>query len=381
MDAPTLPRVEASPPDPYGAVETLYHAFLTGLILSTVLHRGRADAAELVFRTFRRQHLEKFLPGLKKLGLDKLPHAVACAQYHYLANALGGVKVEYMPESERKAWVRYVPPRWIYQGTAICGVPTEVSRAMLRAWHAHNGVSLGNPRLGFVCTKQTTDGQPGLEGYYYEYDRKLAEHERLRFAPDEEGPDFKPELAPRAEGAEWPAERLRKVQRNYSMDYVRSLLPELLDLFGAESGGALGRLCAKLIGMQYYDETARRLGISGRGAAEFAEYLTRLGQAQDDEAAWEPAGPEAAVIRQRTWRLMNGVKPAPPELFGAWNGLWEGALAVHNRHLQLSVIRHPEWENGAIEWLVSAVRLDERREFREGHPPAGLIVGGRNAAR
>jgi hypothetical protein len=60
-----------------------------------------------VFRTFRRQHLEKFLPGLKKLGLDKLPHAVAAAQYHYLSNVLGGVKVEYMYESDRKACARH----------------------------------------------------------------------------------------------------------------------------------------------------------------------------------------------------------------------------------------------------------------------------------
>ena len=162
--------------------------------------RGGTDAAELVFRTFRRQHLEKFLPGLAKLGLDRLPHAVACAQYHYLSNHLGGVRVEYMYESDRKAWVRYVPPRWIYEGTAICGVPSEVSRAMLRAWHAHNGVSLGNPRLGFVCTKQTTDGQPGLEGYYYEHDRALEPEERLRFAPGEDGPDFDPAAAPRARG-------------------------------------------------------------------------------------------------------------------------------------------------------------------------------------
>jgi hypothetical protein len=353
MDAAAAPGLAATPPDPYGAVETLYHAFLTGLILSTVLHRGRAGAAELVYRTFRRQHLEKFLPGLKKLGLDRLPHAVACAQYHYLANALGGVKVEYMPESDRKAWVRYVPPRWIYQGTAICGVPTEVSQAMLRAWHAHNGVSLGNPRLGFVCTKQTTDGQPGLEGYYYEYERDLAEHERLRFAPEEEGPDFAPERAPRAEGAEWPAARLRKVLRNYAMDYVRSMLPALMDLFGPESGGALGRRCAKLIGMQYYDETARQLGISGRGAAEFGEYLTRLGRAQDDEVAWEPAGAAAIVIRQRGWRLMSGVNPSPPELFAAWNGLWEGALAVHNRHLRLSVTEPPGQGRETIEWTVT----------------------------
>lgn len=149
----------------YRAVETIYHAYLTGLILTVVTRRGRADAAELLFRTFRRQHLEKFLPGLDKLGLRGLPDAVAAAQYHYLSNHLGGVRVEYMYESDRKAWVRYVPPRWIYEGTAICGIPSEASRAMLRGWHAHNGVTLGNPRLGFVCTKQTVDGQPGLEGY------------------------------------------------------------------------------------------------------------------------------------------------------------------------------------------------------------------------
>jgi hypothetical protein len=41
---------------------------------------------------------------------------------------------------------------------------------MLRGWHAHNGVALGCPRLGFVCTDQTADGQPGLEGYYLEHD-------------------------------------------------------------------------------------------------------------------------------------------------------------------------------------------------------------------
>jgi hypothetical protein len=79
----------------YRAVQTVYHAYLTGLILAAVVRRGRGDAAELVFRMFRRQHLEKFLPGLVKLGLETLPHAVACAQYH-LSNQLGGVRVEYV---------------------------------------------------------------------------------------------------------------------------------------------------------------------------------------------------------------------------------------------------------------------------------------------
>ena len=170
--------------------------------------------------------------GLQKLGLTHLPHAVACAQYHYLSNQLGGVRVQYMYESDRKAWVRYVPPRWIWAGTATCGVPSEVSRAMLRGWHGHNGVSLGNPRLGFVCTKQTTDGQPGLEGYYLEDDRELAPEERVRFAPGEDGPDFDPARAPRAEGPDWPAQRRRKVSRNFAMDFVRTALPVLGETFG-----------------------------------------------------------------------------------------------------------------------------------------------------
>ena len=50
------------------SVADLYHAFFTGLILTVVSRRGTADAAEFVFRVFRRQQQERFLPGLKKLG-------------------------------------------------------------------------------------------------------------------------------------------------------------------------------------------------------------------------------------------------------------------------------------------------------------------------
>src|SRR5260370_30802861 len=46
------------------AVADLYHAYFTGLILTVVTRRGTADAAEFVFRVFRRQQQERFLPGL-----------------------------------------------------------------------------------------------------------------------------------------------------------------------------------------------------------------------------------------------------------------------------------------------------------------------------
>lgn len=333
----------------YRAVETVYHAYLTGLILMVVSRRGAERAAELVFRLFRRQQLEKFLPGLEKLGLRGLPDAVACAQYHYLSNDLGGVRVEYMYESDRKAWVRYVPPRWMYDGTAICGVPTEVSRAVLRGWHANNGVLLGNPRLGFVCTKQTTDGQPGLEGYYYEHDRELAPEERLRFAPGEDGPDFDPARAPRVDSASWPPERLARASRNYSMTYVRTILTELCGLFDHAEAVELGGLAARQIGMQFYPATAALLGVAPGGAEGFARYLVEIGRGQgDDTRAITDGG--VVTVGQTTWRLMAGLMPSPAA-FEAWNALWVGALSIHDRHLTLAVTSRPD--RGAIEWRVS----------------------------
>ena len=169
-----------------------------------------------------------------------------------------------MYETDRKAWIRYPPPRWIWKGTAICGVPGEVSRAMLRGWHANNGVSLGNPRLGFVCTKQSVDGQDGLEGYYCEYDHALEPDQRLVFARHLEAPLFDPANAP-ALPVSWPKPRLEKAYRNYAMEYVRTAAPVMVQLFGPEDAGHLLHLTGKLIGMQYFDEIARLLRLAAQG--------------------------------------------------------------------------------------------------------------------
>src|SRR5204863_9982447 len=119
-----------------------------------------------------------------------------------------------------QARVPYPPPPSISSGTAICRIPSEVSPAMLRGCHANNGVVLRNPRLGFVCTGHTVDGQPRLEGYYKEWDHDLAPEERLQFSPGECCPPFRPDLAPRLPENTWPEERLQKVLRNYAMEYV-----------------------------------------------------------------------------------------------------------------------------------------------------------------
>ena len=314
------------------AVADLYHAYFTGLILTVVTRRGTADAAEFVFRVFRRQQQERFLPGLEKLGLSHLPPAVAAAQYHYLSNWIGGVHVEYMYESDRKAWIRYPPPRWIWKGTAICGVPGEVSRAMLRGWHANNGVVLGNLKLGFVCTKQSVDGQDGLEGYYYEYDHALELDQRLVFARHLEAPLFDPATAPALPVQSWPRPRLERAYRNYAMEYVRTAAPVMVQLFGPEDAGYLLHLTGKLIGMQYFDEVAAALSASRGGASEFAAFLNALFDAQGDvfEIAQHAGRFE---VRQKSWKLIADVPDYHPACAKVLEGLFEGLAAGCGRHI------------------------------------------------
>jgi hypothetical protein len=314
------------------SVADLYHAFFTGLILTVVTRRGTADAAEFVFRVFRRQQQERFLPGLKKLGLDHLPPAVAAAQYHYLSNWIGGVHVEYMYETDRKAWIRYPPPRWIWKGTAICGVPGEVSRAMLRGWHANNGVALGDLRLGFVCTKQSVDGQDGLEGYYCEYDHPLELDQRLVFARHLEAPLFDPKTAPALPVDSWPKARLEKAYRNYAMEYVKTAAPVIVQVFGPEDASYLLHLTGKLIGMQYYDEVAAALGGSRGGAREFADFLRSLFASQDDVAEISQSEGQFE-FRQKGWKLMADVSDYHPACAGVLTGLFEGLAAGCGRHI------------------------------------------------
>ncbi len=339
------------PHAPLTAAARLYHAYFTGLILTLVSRRSAADAAEWVFRVFRHQHHEKFLSSFEKLGLSGMPDAVACAAYHYLSNSVGGVRVEFMRESDKKAWVHFVPPRWIYPGAAICAVPSEVSRAFLRGWYAQNGVSLANPRLGFVCTAQTTDGQHGLAGYFWERDREIAPEERLIFRPGETCPPFDPAAAPKLPAAEWPPERLAKAERNYCLEYVRSGLPRLVEMLGPAEASHIGRVTGRLIGAQLYHDTAATLGIQGDSPEAFAELMVRLAEGEGDAAEIVTAG-GASLVRRPGWRLMRDLAPLSPAIFEAWNGLHEGLLAVHNRFLVLETVERLDLGDKAFTWRI-----------------------------
>lgn len=335
----------------YEAVATLYHAYFTGVLLTLASRKDRFAAGDFTFNIFRRQHHEKFLSSFEKLGLSGLPDAVACAQYHYLSNGVGGVPVEYMYESDRKAWVHFCHPRWIYDGAAICGIPMEVNHGYLKGWYAHNGVSLKNPRLGFVCVSQDMDGQYGMAGYFREFDHDLAPEERLQFRPGEIAPPFDPAAAPTLDISTWPEERLQKANRNYSMEYAKNALIELAAQFGPMDATVYGGITAQLIGKQFYRKTADLLGITGDSPEDFARYLTRMAIGHDDEAEWEAKG-NAVHVRQKGWRLMRGAEAQPASVFDSWNQLWQGALAVHNRALVLEVQQRQDYGDDCFEWRI-----------------------------
>lgn len=71
------------------------------MVLTLVFRKDAAPAEGFVFRLFRTQHLERFLPGLGKLGLLREPHAVAPGKYHYVCNQRGGVKAEASAQPDR----------------------------------------------------------------------------------------------------------------------------------------------------------------------------------------------------------------------------------------------------------------------------------------
>jgi hypothetical protein len=336
-------------PEAIRAQAHLHHAWLLGLQLSVAVHEGAAATGEWMFRLFRRQHEAKFLASFDKLGLAGLPNAVACARYHVLSNDVGGVGVEYAEESERKAWVRFRYPRWMYAGPTICGVPVETSRGFLRGWYAHNGVSLGDPQLRFVCVSEDMTGQFGLCGYFERTDRPLGDDERLHFAPDELPPDFARYEQPALPETGWSPERREKARRNYALEYLRNGLPELAAVIGDAGAREHGRRTARLIGLQYQAELAERLGCEDGDLDAAATFLGRLLAGMGDAVEVSGGGASRTLVH-RGLRIVRDLPAADADrLLHCWTELFGGLLAAQRQRKDLDVERTGE----GLRWTIT----------------------------
>ncbi len=329
-----------------------HHQYLLGLQLMVATREGPEVIGDWMFRLFRRQHEEKFLSSFEKLGLTGLPDAVACARYHVLSNGVGGVAVEYMEESDTKAWVRFRYPRWMFDGPTICGLPVEASRGFLKGWYAQNGVSLGNPKLGFVCVSEDMTGEFGFCGYFQEFESDLAENERLKFAKGEIPPPCDPTAQPKLPTEQWSAERLAKANRNYAIEYIRNGIRELANVVGQERSLELGKLAAKLTGLQHYQAMAKKTGASDGGCQEAASFLSTMLQGMGDEVRLElgKCG-KTATLNQTGLRVLRGIELSEERenLLACWIELWRGAIHSHQTFMEVSVTAFDD----RLEWLIS----------------------------
>ena len=135
------------------------------------------------------------------------------------------------------------------------------------------------------------------------------------------------------------------------MEYVRSGLPRLAEIFGPAEAAHLGRVTGRLVGAQLYAETAALLNVAPGGPERFATYMMRLAAGEGDEAQTAEHG-EAMLVRRSEWRLMRNVEPLSPAIFEAWNGLLEGALAVHDRFCVLEVLSRRDFGDEAFVWRI-----------------------------
>ena len=168
-------------------------------------------------------------------------------------------------------------------------------------------------------------------------------------------PPFDAAAAPQLNPDDWPVERLHKANRNYAMEYIKTGLPELIATLGPGEAGALGNLAGNIIGRQYYDEVRGLLDTTGESALDFANFMAAMATAQDDDVQVSGNGDDATV-RISGWRLMRGRDNVHPAVFEAWNGLWQGCLAEHNRFLALQIGDRMDYGDDAFEWRIRKVR-------------------------
>ena len=328
----------------------IYHKFFVGLQLKITLEEPREKIFDWSFLLFRSIQEDKFASSFSKLDLEGLPDAVACARYHVLSNTLGGVSVEYMEESKNKAWVRFRYPRWIFSGPTICGIPIEVSRGFLNGWYAHNGVVLKNPKLGFVCVSEDMTGQFGLCGYFKEYDRELSPEERLQFKPDEIVPEFCEDNQPNFKIRDCGEERLTKIKMNYSISYFCHGLIALREIAGIKKAREYGVHVGRLIGAQYYQSLAKKVGLVEGGPKEVVEFMSVVMKGLGDKCFDIKHSVDSSEFRQRIPRFLYENQEDSDFLILCWIEIWKGIVISHRLFMEAVCEIHDEVKE--FQWTI-----------------------------
>ncbi|MFC7397882.1 hypothetical protein ACFQU1_11850 [Chelatococcus sp. GCM10030263] len=264
---------------------------------------GREATVELEFQFMRQHQLTHFLDGVQKLNLMSDPHPQLCAKYHCLSNLLGGIDMGYRDEGER-AWVFYMPPHFagaspLLPGPATPAVPIDIMMANFKAWHANNGVLLGNDRLRFVATDLIFAGGPFDAGYWDEAPRPLGPDERLeiRLGEVRGRPGPPPELGV----ATWPQERRNKALRKYNAEYGIGGLAEIARRRTMEEAVIIGEASHRAVFVSWARHLIEEFGIKEtRPGARTADLFQKSFELLQDEFDRHAEGKDQLLVHKRT---------------------------------------------------------------------------------
>jgi hypothetical protein len=239
--------------------------------------RGERDLSTIWYKILTGEQTDRFKEGLAKIGIrEDEPPAVKAAQYHYFSNSIGGLNMQYIEESSKKVWIRYIGPNGTYPGVAMLAMPASQRRTVFSSWHPRNGELMGCPRLGYVATKFSSEGDPYDEGYFFEYDRDLRPEERIQFETVHSTPEFDPAKAPKLDPDNWPRARLLKGMRNFPRDYVAKTTEVLETLYGEQKTTSIIATAMRCMGVQLTNDLASQLKIPARDFRSLCAFHTGI---------------------------------------------------------------------------------------------------------
>jgi hypothetical protein len=298
----------------------LSSAFLSrtfsGLTAVTFREMGEKAVNDLWFRVLTSHQGDRYAEGLRRLGIANDPPAVAAAKYHYFTNMIGGLEMEYVRESDTKVWIRYLAPMWTYAGVAIMAMPASVRRTVFSAWHPRNGRYMGCPRLGYVATKFSMDGDPYDEGYFIEYDHDITEEDTFRIELARHTPEFHAESAPRLDPTLWPEARILKARPKFSAGYVQATIDSLYWAFGELKTHQIVRTTMRLLAIQMAPQLAAQAGLTEKTVRQIVRFHYTLLTSMRRVVELEDLGTDTGRIIVRSYEPFD--EHYPPALHDAF---------------------------------------------------------------
>jgi hypothetical protein len=325
--------------------------------LSILQEHGGETLALFKRMLLRRHQRDYFLPGLDKLGISRdLPPAVIAGRYHYFSNMLGGLKMEYIEESPKRVWIRYLAPSYSFTGVSLAAVPAKVQRFMFSGWHPFNGLSLGVPQLGFVVTKVFQDGEPYDEGYFEEHDRTLEEDERIQYRPVSISPDFDPVKAPKLDEKLWPQERLSRALRNFSRGFLEDSIRSNLGMFGVNSTVDTVAQAMRIFAIQFLRAYEELFGIKLKTAADLVSLFGALSE-MANEAFRVEKQLDGALRVERVNRMLAHDRP-PEAIFHALAEFWKLSAKIVSARIKVELVNVGYRVDGLVDetWTFADVK-------------------------